>query len=136
MNDCPFKKHCHNPKTESISVLGIDSQKNTIKVCSKCPLLLNAQQFKKTEEKCLSCGITFEEIVKNQKVGCSYCYLFIGDLEKIVQSAQDNNTKHKGKKSKTLLLHFFNEIIQKYSKENPDEIKDCKKLQSLIKDLF
>lgn len=136
MTECPFKKHCQNPKTEAIKILGADPDNKLIKVCAKCPLLFSANKFKKLESQCLNCKITFEEIVTSQKVGCPYCYLFIKDLDKVVNSAQNNNVKHQGKKSKNLLFYFFQDIISKYEKENPESSKDCELLEKYIEDLF
>ncbi len=136
MTECPFKKHCKQPKTESLKILGAESNSKLIQVCAKCPLLLSANKLKKTQTCCMHCNITFEEIITTQKVGCPYCYLFIKDLDKVVHAAQDKNIKHKGKKSKSLLLHFFEDIISSYIKNNTETEHDCEKLKKYLQELF
>lgn len=137
MNDCPFKKHCQHPKTEQIAIIGISPEK-TIKVCDKCPLLFQTKKniFAKKQNDCLYCGSKLEEIVVGQKVGCAFCYIFIKELSSIVVNSQNNNAFHVGKKSKSLLLHFFKELIQKEKQDLPEEEGLCKKIDELVSDLF
>ena len=137
MNDCPFKKHCKYPKSQKIKIVGLNPEK-VIKVCERCPLLYQTKQSPLIEDskKCLYCNSTLEEIVVSQKVGCSFCYIFIDELQTIVRNSQSGNDLHIGKKSNNLMIHLFEELLEKEKTKNPEHSTNCDKLKSLLKDLF
>ena len=135
MTGCPFKTHCKNTKTQILK-FEFGGKQKSIKVCEKCPLLLNASKNTYEFKKCLKCHITLDEIVKTQKTGCPYCFLFMNDLDKLIHAAQNNNTKHTGKRSKTLLINLFQDAIDEHKKNKPEDAGDCDLLKTLIQDLF
>ena len=134
MNECPFKNQCQYPKSQKVIALESNSKK-TVNVCQQCPLLYQINQ-KIIETNCLSCNTTLKEIVSNQKVGCPCCYIFISELESIIYKTQNSNTKHVGKKSQNILLHFLKGLLEKEKEENPENKHSCKKMAAIIEDLF
>lgn len=135
MIDCPFKNTCQYPKNETIKVVGIYPEKN-VKVCEKCPVLYQNIKNDNNLSICLYCESTLDEIVLSQKVGCPLCYVFIKELEPIVIKSQNGNTKHTGKKSQNVMLHFFKDIIKKHIEKNSEDTDKCKVLQTFIDKLF
>jgi len=89
---------------------------------------------------CPVCGFKINDLYTTQKMGCSFCYLFLSnESEILLKNLQDGKTKHKGKrpKSKTKLLkQFFNYIIEEEIKTGDSNSEDCKNLKSLINDYF
>jgi len=79
---------------------------------------------------------TLEDIVVSQKVGCSFCYIFIDELQTIVRNSQSGNDLHTGKKSDNLMIHLFDELLEKEKIKNPEQSINCDKLKSLLEDLF
>jgi protein-arginine kinase activator protein McsA len=87
---------------------------------------------------CLMCGMKSEDFLRTQKVGCSFCYIFMEEImTQIIGSVQDESYKHNGKKSKANLFHkFLKKIIDDEAKKNPDNVQNCKQLKKLIREYF
>lgn len=74
---------------------------NTFQVCEDC-LYLNASKSNveiiQEESKCLTCGKTLGEIVKDSRVGCADCYdNFKHSMQYIISAVQATTESHKGK---------------------------------------
>jgi len=89
---------------------------------------------------CPVCGFKISDLYTNQKLGCSFCYLFLSnESEIILKNVQSGSTKHIGKKPKSktkLLKQFFNHIIDEEVKTGDSNSEDCKKLKVLINSYF
>ena len=92
------------------------------------------------EDKCPVCGFKMSHFLFEQRIGCSFCYLFLDKgLVNLIMSVQDGSSKHEGKKNsnpRSLLKEFFFYIIdQEIDKKNNNE-QTCKELKTILKDYF
>jgi len=89
---------------------------------------------------CPVCGFKITDLYTTQKLGCSFCYLFLShESEILLKNLQDGSIKHKGKKPKSkkrLLKQFFNHIIEQEIKTGDSNSEDCRNLRSIINDYF
>ncbi len=82
------------------------------------------------EEKCNSCGMTYDEFASTGKFGCPTCYdVFSDRLDPILRSIQGNN-RHVGRKSKDQDTGILKKVSEK-----KEEIKSKVKENSKIADL-
>lgn len=92
------------------------------------------------EDKCPVCGFKVSHFLFEQRIGCSFCYLFLGKaLANLIMSVQDGSLKHIGKvnsKKKSLLRDFFFYAIDKEIKKNESKKKTCDELKNILEDYF
>lgn len=82
------------------------------------------------EEKCNSCGMTYNEFVNTGKFGCQTCYdVFSDRLDPILKSIQGNN-RHVGRKVKASEPNILDKV-----KEKKEEIKTKVKENSRVAEL-
>jgi protein-arginine kinase activator protein McsA len=87
---------------------------------------------------CLMCGMKPDDFLKEFKLGCPFCYLFMENfIKKVTKSVQDENLKHLGKINKNNLLHkFLKKNIDDMAKKYPEKSQECKELKKLIREYF
>lgn len=92
------------------------------------------------ENSCPVCGFKMSEFLIHQRLGCSFCYIFLPkQIKTLVRSVQDGAEVHEGKKNSrynTLMQQFFKYVISNASKENPDNSEDYKHLQKILDNYF
>jgi len=93
-----------------------------------------------TQSSCPVCGFKISDLYSTQKMGCSFCYLFLDkESEIILKNLQDKNVKHRGRKPRNpnKLLHQFFEYAITQEKETGDSnSKDCDALLKILNDYF
>lgn len=92
------------------------------------------------EESCPVCGFRLSDFIAHQRIGCSFCYIFLKKgLKNLISAVQDENTKHAGKNtavSPHLLLQFFHYVIDLEMKNKNANVEDCQQLKDLLSRQF
>jgi protein-arginine kinase activator protein McsA len=92
------------------------------------------------EDKCPICGFKISHFLFEQRIGCSFCYLFLDKaLKNLIISVQDGSTEHVGRrnaKEKSLLKQFFFHVIDNESKKNETKKQTCEELKFILEDYF
>jgi protein-arginine kinase activator protein McsA len=92
------------------------------------------------ENSCPVCNFKLSEFITHQKLGCSYCYLFLEKgIKNLTSSVQDGAAKHIGKKPKNkkkLLQDFILYAIDQESKSGESPKEDCDKLKKILREYF
>lgn len=75
------------------------------------------------EEKCNTCGMTYDEFSRIGKFGCQSCYdIFSDRLDPILKGIQGNN-RHVGRKARTIDSNIIKKMQEK-KEEIKEEIKE------------
>lgn len=140
MSDCPLKMPCDRPKNLVLLVME-GNEERTINVCQNCPLAKQIHVLEKTNDHCPRCNTKFKDLADDKKLGCEFCYVFMGSsLESLIERVQDGSKKHKGKKPSKenlpVLQRFFNQIVDEYGESHPDSVKSCERLKKLLARYF
>lgn len=92
------------------------------------------------EEECPVCKFRLSDFIAHQRIGCSFCYIFLRKgLKNLISAVQDENNLHKGKKpevSPHLLLQFFNYVIDLEIENGDSDVDDCRELKNLLSRQF
>jgi protein-arginine kinase activator protein McsA len=92
------------------------------------------------EDSCPVCGFKMSDFIVQQRMGCSFCYLFLPKASKnLVQAVQDGNTIHDGKRNgitNSLIRNFLMYAIDQEIKKNPEEENTCEELKAILDDYF
>jgi len=92
------------------------------------------------EDCCPVCGFKMSDFLIMQRMGCSFCYLFLPKGTKnLVSAVQDENIHHEGKRNRipnSLIKEFLNYAINKEIEENPSLEETCSELKSILNDYF
>lgn len=91
------------------------------------------------EETCPVCKFKLSDFIAHQRIGCSFCYLFLKKgLKNLVSAVQTENTKHNGKigVSPNLLLQFFHYVIDREIQNGTSNKEDCEKLKKILTNQF
>jgi protein-arginine kinase activator protein McsA len=92
------------------------------------------------EDSCPVCGFKMSDFIVNQRIGCSFCYLFLPKATKnLVRAVQDDSVEHFGKRNSirnSLMRNFLFYAIDKEAKENPELEQDCIELKYILDDYF
>lgn len=139
MSPCPINLPCNNLKNISLVIMQ-DKEEESVKICSKCPLAKQISNVDSNNNSCCRCGTKLKDLVKNKRLGCEYCYLFMSQqLKTLMDKVQDGSTKHVGKgpvKKPKLLQQFFNQIIQEHAEKNLLDTVACEKLKKMLSRYF
>lgn len=92
------------------------------------------------ENSCPVCGFKMSEFLSHQRLGCSFCYIFLPkQIKTLVRSVQDGAYIHNGKKNSrynSLMQQFFQHVTSNAAKENPENLEDYQYLQKLLDTYF
>lgn len=93
---------------------------------------------KNHDSSCPVCGFKITDLYKDQKLGCSFCYLFLEKESKAILKSYHNSSKHIGKKikKKNLLKEFFEYAIKEEMDSKDSNSEDCKNLIKLLREYF
>lgn len=92
------------------------------------------------EDCCPVCGFKMSDFIILQRMGCSFCYLFLPKGSKnLICAVQDENQKHVGKRNRipnSLIKEFLNFAIDKEIEKNPESEQTCVELKAILDDYF
>ena len=92
------------------------------------------------EEHCPICNFKMSDFLIHQRIGCSFCYLFLSKgMKNLVSAVQDEKTQHVGKVARStsnLLKQFFDFIIDEEIKSEKSDEKDCIALKKILSEYF
>lgn len=92
------------------------------------------------EEQCPICNFKMSDFLVHQRLGCSFCYLFLRKgMKNLISAVQDQKTQHVGKVARStsnLLKQFFDYVIEKEILSGESDKEDCIKLKKILSDYF
>ena len=92
------------------------------------------------EEECPVCKFKLSDFIAHQRIGCSFCYIFLKKgLKNLISAVQDESDKHLGKKTEVsphLLLQFFHYVIDLEIQSGDSNQNDCEELKKLLNRQF
>jgi len=92
------------------------------------------------EDCCPVCGFKMSDFIIHQRIGCSFCYLFLPKGSKnLISAVQDENQQHIGKRNRvpnSLIKQFLDFAIDKEIEKNPESEQPCIELKAILNDYF
>ena len=92
------------------------------------------------EDSCPVCKFKMSDFIVQQRMGCSFCYLFLPKASKnLIKAVQDENLTHEGKRNSirnSLVRSFLMYAIDQEIIKNPEEEQTCAELKSILDDYF
>lgn len=141
---CPFSgNECQNPPTCFITEI-VNNEPQSFSICKEC-IAKNSKKnllsfvkeimnkfYPATNSKtkvCPKCNSTFQDFLKNQRIGCANCYdVFQNELLLVVYRAQGGYRKHVGKYPKSQ-PNFINKALEEaIANEDYEQANELKKL--------
>lgn len=138
-NKCFFdNSECRNEKNISLYVI-VDGITKLQNCCNKClskiqKLSNNSQNLDEldlnqsnADKKCLSCNSTFNDLLKNAKIGCALCYSYFEKELTFLIAHYQKSLYHKGKipkQYKPVLIHNILKDLNEKLKNSKCEEKD------------
>lgn len=92
------------------------------------------------EDKCPVCKFKVSDFLLVQRVGCSFCYLFLSKaLKNLIVAVQDEQELHVGKFAKNspnLLYQFFCHVLDEEAKKDREKKEDCQTIKKILEPYF